>query len=73
MVGKQKELIIQQYKSGKYITEYSHFKLNFHGLPFEITSIQVDNESISVDKVKVNGEKSLVITKDFTELHISGE
>ncbi|WP_394749724.1 glycoside hydrolase family 31 protein [Spongiimicrobium salis] len=70
--GKEKELIIQQFKNGTYITPYETFKLNFHGLPFKIDSIQLDNESISFEDVKLNGDNSIQISKDFTSLHIIG-
>jgi len=70
LVGRAKELIIQQHKSGKFITEYQTFKLKLHGLPFKISKIQVDNEEILFEKVKVNGDNTLIIDKDFTELHI---
>jgi len=39
-------------------------------LPFKISKIQVDNEEILFEKVKVNGDNTLIIDKDFTELHI---
>ncbi len=70
LVGKEKELIIQQHKSGKFIANYKTFKLKLHGLPFEISKIQIDNEEILFEKVKVNGDNTLIIDKDFTELHI---
>jgi len=66
-VGKRKSLTIQQFKSGKYITSYSIFKINIHGLPFKIKKVEVDNEVIDF---KVNHGNTLVISKEFTELHI---
>ena len=71
LVGKNKSLIIQQYKSGKFITSYETFKINIHGLPFKIKSIQVDNEEIEIKKL--NGDVTLEITKEFRELHIISE
>jgi len=73
LVGKEKEIIIQQHKSGKFITDYQTFKLKLHGLPFKISKIQIDNEEISFEKVKINGDNTLIIDKDFTELHIISE
>jgi alpha-glucosidase len=72
LLGKKNELIIQQHKSGKYITTYKTFKLNLHGLPFKIKKIQVDNVEIPFKDVELNGDDTLVITKEFTELHIVG-
>ena len=70
MTGKNKELIIQQHKSGKYSTEYKKFRLNLKGIPFKIATIQIDNEEIPFEEAKVNGDNTLLIDKDFTELHI---
>ncbi|MEK6155216.1 glycoside hydrolase family 31 protein [Flavobacteriaceae bacterium 3-367] len=71
--GKENELIIQQFKNGTYITPYSTFKLQLHGLPFKIDCIELDNETISFKDVKLNGNNSIEISKDFTELHIIGK
>ena len=70
LLGKKKELIIQQHKSGKFITTYKTFKLKLHGLPFEISKIEIDNEVIPFKDLKLNGDNTLTITKEFTELHI---
>ncbi len=68
--GKKDELIIQQHKTGKYITTYKTFKLNLHGLPFKISKIEVDNVEIPFKKLKLNGNNTLTLTKEFSELHI---
>ncbi|MFL1010523.1 glycoside hydrolase family 31 protein [Flavisericum labens] len=68
--GKKDELIIQQHKSGKYVTTYKTFKLNLHGLPFKISKIEVDNVEIPFKNLKLNGDNTLTLTKEFTELHI---
>lgn len=70
--GKKKELIIQQHKTGKYTTTYKTFKLNLHGLPFKISKVQVDNVDIPLKDLKINGDNTLVLTKEFNELHIIG-
>ncbi|HHC79141.1 MAG TPA: DUF4968 domain-containing protein [Flavobacteriia bacterium] len=70
LVGKEKELIIHQHKSGTFKTAYKTFKLKLHGLPFKISKIQIDNEEIIFENAKVNGDNTLIIDKDFTELHI---
>ena len=70
LVGKEKELIIHQHKSGTFKTAYKTFKLKLHGLPFKISKIQIDNEEIIFENAKVNGDSTLIIDKDFTELHI---
>lgn len=72
LTGKQNELIIQQHKEGKYITEYDTFKLQFHGLPFNINEIQLDNEIIPLKHLKTNGVSTMVIDKNFAELHLIG-
>ena len=73
LTGRTNELIIQQHKEGKYSTEYGNFNIKFHGLPFNISKIMIDNENISIDNLKVNGSKSIVIGKDFSQLHLIGE
>ncbi|WP_203256582.1 glycoside hydrolase family 31 protein [Hyunsoonleella ulvae] len=72
LLGKKKELIIQQHKTGKFTTTYKTFKLDLHGLPFKIKKVQVDNEDIPLKDLKINGDNSLTLTKEFTELHIVG-
>jgi alpha-glucosidase len=70
--GKENELIILQHKEGKFDTQYSKFKINLHGLPFKIRKIEFDNEEISLEEAGFDGEQTLYIHKDFTELHITG-
>lgn len=70
--GKEKELIIQQHTEGTFETQYSKFKINLKGLPFKVKKIELDNEKIALDQVQLNGDGSLIIFKDFTELHLSG-
>ena len=71
--GKANELIINQYKEGKYITTYETFNIQFHGLPFDIVEVQLDNEKIEHKSLKVNDITSIVVHKNFSELHIIGE
>ncbi len=73
LTGRSNELIIQQHKEGKFVTTYDTFKLKLHGLPFKVKTIEFDNEEIPFEDVKLNGDNTLVIDKDFTELHIIGE
>ena len=70
LTGKDNELIIQQHKSGKYNTHYTKFRLKLKGIPFKISVIQIDNEEIPFEEAKVNGDNTLLIDKDFTELHV---
>ena len=70
--GKDDQLIIQQFKDGTFITSYDTIKLKFHGLPFKIKSIQVDNEAVSFEDVKLNGSNSIVLSKEFTVLELTG-
>ena len=70
--GKEKELIIQQFKDGSYITPYSTFQINLIGLPFRVQRIQVDNEEVGLDEVRLNGDNTIVVGKNFSVLHIIG-
>jgi alpha-glucosidase len=71
--GKSNELIIQQHKEGKYITSYETFLLKFHGLPFKIKTVQLDNVEIPFSEIKLNGDNTMVIDKNFSQLHIIGD
>jgi len=68
--GKKDEMIIQQHKLGKYVTTYKTFKINLHGLPFKISKIQVDNVEMSFEDLKLDENNSLILAKEFSELHI---
>jgi alpha-glucosidase len=70
--GKDKELIIQQFKDGSYITPYTTIYLNIIGLPFNITRVQVDNEEVSLAEVRHNGDNAIVVPKNFSVIHIFG-
>lgn len=72
-IGKEKELIIQLHKEGKYITPYSKYKINLIGLPFKVAEIEIDNEKIEFDKINFDQNNFLLIDKEFNELHIIGE
>ena len=73
LLGKEKELIIQQFKDGKYITPYATFQLKLHGLPFKIKTVEVDNEKVRLEDIKLNGDNIIQVSKDFTQLHITGK
>ncbi|MDR6763364.1 alpha-glucosidase [Flavobacterium sp. 2755] len=72
-IGKEKELIIQLHKEGKYDTPYSKYKINLIGLPFKVTEIEIDNERIEFDKISFESNNFLIVDKEFNELHIIGE
>ncbi len=71
--GKQEGLSIQQFKDGSYRTAYETIKLHFHGLPFKIKTIEIDNDEVDFKSVKLNGNNSIEISKDFTSLYISAK
>ena len=64
---------MQQFKDGNFITSYEKIKMTFHGLPFKIGTIEVDNEIVDLKEVKLNGDNTVEVSKDFTELHIIGK
>ncbi|CAD0006291.1 MULTISPECIES: glycoside hydrolase family 31 protein [Flavobacterium] len=72
-VGKEKEVIIQLYKEGKYETPYTKYKINFIGLPFKVTEIEIDNEKIEFNALDFETNHFLIVEKEFNELHIIGE
>ncbi|MDI5898613.1 glycoside hydrolase family 31 protein [Flavobacterium yafengii] len=71
--GKEKELIIQLHKEGKYDTNYSKYKMNLIGLPFKVKMIEIDNVEVSFDKITLENEGYLIVDKGFTAFHITGE
>jgi alpha-glucosidase len=73
LIGKKKSLTIQQFKSGKYTTSYETFKIKLKGLPFKIDKVEVDNEISDFEKIKINGDNSFVVSKEFTKLIITGK
>ncbi|WP_324025890.1 glycoside hydrolase family 31 protein [Maribacter sp. BPC-D8] len=73
LTGKENSLTIQLFKDGTFDTEYKMIRLNFHGLPFEVDSVMIDNEKIALDSITVNENNDLLIDKNFTLLHLSGK
>ena len=71
--GKEKSLVIQQFKDGTFISSYDTFRINLHGLPFEIKAIEVDNEEVPLKQLKANGNNVIEVSKDFTQLLIKGK
>jgi alpha-glucosidase len=69
--GKNDSLTIQQYKSGKFMTEYNTFGISLHGLPFKIQVIMVDNEEIDIKKLTIKNN-TFVVNKEFTYIKIMG-
>ena len=72
LTGKKKEFILQQHKRGDFNAKYSKFNIVFHNLPFEITSVQIDNEEINISSIDVDTH-SLSVEKEFTEIHLFGK
>jgi len=73
LIGKLEEISIQQHKDGKYSASYETMKLRFHGLPFQIQKVMVDNEEVSLEFLQFNlEENSIIINKDFNALQLMG-
>lgn len=72
-IGKEKELIIQLHKEGKYDTPYNKYKINLIGLPFKVRQIEIDKELVEFDPIALENTHFLLVDKEFSELHISGE
>ncbi|MFC4094690.1 glycoside hydrolase family 31 protein [Euzebyella saccharophila] len=71
LLGKDKELTIQQFKDGGFVTSYETFKIILHGLPFEVKCIEVDNEEVDLEEVWSAEEGSIQVSKEFTQLRIT--
>ena len=70
---KKEELIIQQHKRGDFNADYSKFRMVFHNLPFQITTIQIDNVAVQLEDLNTTETQSITIGKEFTELHLFGK
>ncbi len=73
VTGKEKELHIQLHKEGKYDTPYSNYKINLIGLPFKVTSIEIDNEKVDTDVEALDRDNYLIVDKEFNVLYITGK
>ncbi|MFD1015322.1 glycoside hydrolase family 31 protein [Winogradskyella rapida] len=71
--GKSKQLIINQHKEGKFEATFQKFNIQFHGLPFEITEIYLDNEKMEIEPFDREKGQSIRICKNFSQLHIKGK
>jgi len=72
LTGKDNSLSIQQFKSGKYTTEYDTFEMSLIGLPFVIEEVKVDHEKIDITHLNKDNPV-LVLSKEFTLLQINGK
>lgn len=73
LTGKDNSLTIQLFKDGTFETEYEKMRLNFHGLPFKIDKVMIDNEEVLLHTIATNKSNDLLIDKNFTLLHLSGK
>ncbi len=71
--GKENELIIQSHQEGKYVTNYSKYKINFIGLPFKIKTIEIDNVAVEFDSETLDKEGYILVEKGFTSFHIMSD
>jgi alpha-glucosidase len=67
--GKEKDLLIQQHKSGKYITKCESFELRLIGLPFKVSKIVIDKEEVDLSRLDTK-KNTLIIDKGFNEIHL---
>ena len=71
VVGTDNKLTLRQHKQGKYVTTYETFKINLYGLPFDVNSIKIDNEEVSLEDVQFKN-RTLIVSKAFTNIQIIG-
>lgn len=70
--GTDKSLVLTQFKDGKFDVPYQKYEVKLKGLPFRIKSIYIDNERANPETLAFDND-TLIIDKDFTELHITAE
>jgi alpha-glucosidase len=72
--GTKKEMVISQYKDGKFTTEYETLRFNFIGLPFEIDYVEVDNAQVSLEDLQYDRDtQTMMVHKEFSEFHVVGK
>ena len=69
--GKSKELLIDQFREGRFQTSYTKVKINLIGLPFKLSSITVDTETVSLSDLNYNQEEqSIIVDANFHSILI---
>ena len=69
--GKSKELLIDQFREGRFQTSYTKVKINLIGLPFKLSSITVDTEAVSLSDLNYNQEdQSIIVDANFHSIII---
>jgi alpha-glucosidase len=69
--GKEKEVLIDQFRDGRYETTYNKVQLNLIGLPFELKNVTVDTEEVSLSDLNYNKEKqSIEVDANFHSIII---
>ena len=71
LIGKKDSLTIQQFKSGKYFTDYESFEMNFINLPFRIKVVEVDGERYDF-KANQLTKNCFVFPKEFSDIELKG-
>jgi alpha-glucosidase len=60
------------HKEGKYETNYTKYKINLIDF-LQVKSIEIDNEEVSFDSMKLEEANYFIVAKEFNVLHIIGE
>ncbi|MAN28719.1 MULTISPECIES: glycoside hydrolase family 31 protein [Mesonia] len=68
LTGRKNQLVIQQHIEGSFKSDSKTFKIQIHGLPFKIDTIQLDNQLEAIEAVEEHGYLSITVNEDFTEL-----
>jgi len=72
LYGKNKALLIDQFREGHYEPRYKKVKLKFIGLPFKLSKITVDTEKVSLTELQYNKEEqTIVVDANFHSLLIN--
>lgn len=71
LTGRKNQLVIQQHIEGSFKSDSKTFKIQIHGLPFKIETIQLDNKIEAIESVEQNGHLTITVNENFTELDFS--
>ncbi|MDQ4141070.1 MAG: DUF5110 domain-containing protein, partial [Bacteroidota bacterium] len=70
-VGTTTSLSLEQIVTGMFLASYQRYKIVFHGLPFEVTSGTIDDQSIDMSQILKEGDfnnYTIYVKADFTSL-----
>jgi len=70
LIGRKNQLIIQQHIEGNFKGDTKKFKLRIHGLPFQVDTVQLDNQIQDKANLFESDSQTITIDENFTEIDL---